>query len=117
MWSVFVNVMKKVLKVGAQSVQDIIFAYNPVLGMLVQSIVTSVVQAEAGGYGAALAGIDKKQAALAALQVAMPAIAAAFTSAGKPIANPVLFAEGVEKLQDGLVAILNSTGEGTKAVA
>lgn len=115
MW--FVNLLKKVLKVGAQTVQEIVTAYNPLLGTLLQTIVASVVHVEAGGFGAALKGIDKKQAALAAVQVAMPSILAAFDRAGKPVNNPALFADGIEKIQDGLVDIFNSTGENAKPIA
>lgn len=108
-----VSVLKVVLKLGGYTVGAVIEVYNPALGALYESIFNSVVQTEAlMGPGG---GARKKEFALAGLQIGMPAIQYLFNQAGKPITNPALFAAGVEKIQDGIVDILNATGSLTKS--
>lgn len=114
MLGAILSVLKKVLSVGAQSVPSIVAAYNPALGALVGTVLNAVVVTEGGGFGTALKGIDKRDAALVAATIAMPAIEKAFAAAGKPLRNQDLFSEGLAKLQEGIVDILNATGESNK---
>ena len=112
MWTKIVTVLKKVLMIGAQALPVVAATYSPALGTLVETVLHAVLVTEATpGAGK---GVDKKAFALNAVQVAMPGIQYAFTAAGKPIVNAELFAAGVEKIQDGIVDILNATGETTK---
>jgi hypothetical protein len=106
-----VNVLKKVLMIGAQSVPVIVSAYNAPLGALLGTLLASITTVESQGNAK---GDAKRDAALAIVQAALPAIEQIFVANNKAIKNPDLFAAGVGKLQDGLVDILNSTGEGTK---
>lgn len=107
-WKSLVNVAKKVLTVGEQLAPAIVTAYDPPLGALLtplfNSIITAQAQAPKADPGA------KKDAALTALQAAMPVIEKVFVDSNKGIHDPVLFAAGVDKLHDGLVDILNATG-------
>lgn len=110
-----VSVLKTVLKLGGNTVGTVIDAYNPALGALYKSVLASVVQTEAVmGPGN---GARKKELALVGVQIAMPAIQALFQAGGKSIVNPALFAAGVEKIQDGVVDIMNATGSLAKVPA
>lgn len=102
-------IAKKILFIGTQSVSEIVTAYCPPLGLLLQSVVSSVVVTE--GSSPKAPGVTKKELALLAVQAAIPGIQAAFTAANKPIVNPSLFADGIEKIQEGVVDILNATGD------
>ena len=107
-WKSTVNVLKKILQIGAQTAPAIITAYDAPLGALLtplfNSILTAQAQAPKADPGA------KKDLALAALQAAMPVIEQSFVQNNKNIHDAALFAQGIEKLHDGLVDVLNSTG-------
>lgn len=110
-----VSLLKRVLMLGSKAVPSLVDAYSPVLGSLFTSLLQNIFFAEA--KLGAKTGPDKKELALMIAQGAMPAVQVMLNAAGKPIKNPALFAEGVEKIQDGLVDLLNATGDGAKEPA
>ncbi|MCE5309645.1 MAG: hypothetical protein LLG20_18580 [Acidobacteriales bacterium] len=112
MWSVIAKYLKKALRIGAAIAPDIASAYNPLLGVLVQRVSDAVLNAEAlGGPGN---GATKWDVALSITGAALPEIERVFAAAGKPVKNRELFMRGIAKLQDGIVDVYNSTGEGAK---
>jgi hypothetical protein len=112
MWSLIAKYLKKALRIGAALAPDIAAAYNPLLGLLVAKISDAVLNAEAlGGPGN---GPTKWDIALSSTAFALPELERAFAAAGKPVKNRELFMAGCAKLQDGLVDVFNSTGEGVK---
>lgn len=112
--SFFIWLGKTVLRIGASTVPDVVAAYNPPLGVLLRSVLSSVAITES--QASATSGLTKKELALLGVQAGIPALEIAFSSAGKPIVNPELFASGIEKIQDGVVDILNATGDLAKPV-
>jgi hypothetical protein len=118
MWSkVFnaaVDFFKGALRFGAQVAPEIVGAYNPLLGLLTQKISGAILGAEAIE---GVKGSQKWNIASLAMQAALPEIEHAFSAAGKPVKNPVLFAEGIAKIQQGIVDVFNSTGEAAKLPA
>lgn len=105
----FVKVLKKVLRIGLQTAPVIVAAYNPPLGALISTVLSSVVYVEADqGAGN---GPRKKELAMMGVQAAMPAIMAMLHEAGKNVKNPMLFASGTEKIMEGVVDIMNATGQ------
>ncbi len=112
MWNSIVNLLKRGLRIGAQLAPDIAAAYNPLLGVLVSKISAAVLASEA--IGGPKQGPLKWDIATTAVQFALPEIEHAFSAAGKPVRNPELFAAGLAKIQDGIVDIMNATGEGAK---
>lgn len=113
MGKAFLWIAKKVLTIGGQTISEIATTYSPPLGLLLKSVLSGVLVTE--GSSGNIPGSTKKELALLALQSSMPIVQDMFEATGKPIHNPALFAEGVEKVQDGLVDILNATGNLTKA--
>lgn len=110
------NFLKTVLKIGAQAAPAVVSAYSPALGNLVQKILDAVITAE-GAVPLQGQGAVKSTFVSLLLTAGGDGIAAAFSAAGKPIANPVLFAAGVAEIQEGVVKILNATGDGAKVSA
>lgn len=98
------------LKIGATLAPDVVSAYSPPLGRLLDTVLTHVVHAEATvpgqGQGSIKAGVVNLL-----LNESGADIAALFSTAGKPIKNPELFAAGVTDLQAAVVKILNATGD------
>jgi hypothetical protein len=99
---------------AGQVLPAIVEAYNPPLGALVQSLFTSVLHSEALSTDKG-AGAARKDLATAMMQVALPEISVLFEKANKPIKNPDMFAKGCSLIMDGMVAVMNSTGESAKA--
>jgi len=103
----FLNLLKNVLTVGGNAVPSIVSAINPVAGNITSLIVNSVVQAEAKlgpGNGAA-----KKDYVLESIQLAAPLILQiAEQASGRDLADDQRFIDGVGKLIDGYVDLLNS---------
>ncbi len=103
----FLNIVKKILSIGAVAVPVILNGISPGLGALVGTVLNSVLQAEANvGNGK---GEEKRHTALSSFQVAAPAVVALIESqTGKQLEDEVLFAEGIEMMQEGIVKILNA---------
>lgn len=107
---IILDLLKRALKIGAQPLTQVASAYSPILGMLVNTVFTAVLNAETTGKK----GDEKREIAALSVQVAGPLIAEAFARSGKGIKNTELFSEGALQIQEGIVKILNSTGENTK---
>lgn len=108
------NFLRQVLRIGSQVVADVVASYSPLLGDLVRKILEAVVNTEAAVAGSGQGSLKSTVVSLA-LQESALAIEAAFKAAGKPVVNPLLFSDGVRKIQDGIVDILNATGEKAKS--
>ena len=106
------NFLKSCLMIGVQQAPAIIGAYNPLLGALASNVLSAVVQAE--GLIGPKQGDIKRNVSAALLTAKGADIAAIFDAAGKPIKNADLFAAGVSKIQEGIVDILNATGDAAK---
>ena len=104
--------LKAALRIGAQAAPVVVSAYSPALGALLEKVLDAVVSAE-GAIGSGQ-GTVKATIAQLLLTAGGDGIAASFAAVGKPIANPALFAEGVSEIQEGVVKILNATGDGAK---
>ncbi len=115
MWNTITNLFKKALRIGAQLAPDVASAYNPLLGLLVTKISAAVLGSEA--IGGPKTGPLKWDIATLAMQAGLGEIDHAFAAAGKPVKNPELFATGIGRIQQGIVDILNATGEGAKPAA
>lgn len=103
-----VNVVKKVLMIGAQELPAVVSAYNPPLGALLNTLFHAILVAQ--GQAPNAEASTKKDLAMAALQAALPSIEQLFVQNDKAIHDPALFASGIDKIHDGILDLLNSTG-------
>lgn len=111
-WDKVGSVLKKVLMIGGTAAVSVAKVYNPPMGLMLESILLAVTQAEAKlGDGK---GDDKRELAAIAIQAALPGIIKSLADSGKPVRNFALFAEGLEDIQEGVVKVLNATGDRTK---
>jgi hypothetical protein len=103
----FVSILQKIGMIAGQAAPQIISMVNPPLGSIVSTILNSILISEAKtGAGH---GDQKKQDALAAVQVAIPLMLDLVkSSTGKDLADDKQLVQGIEKLNDGLVDILNA---------
>jgi hypothetical protein len=103
----FVQIMKKIGLIAGVTAPQVITMVNPSMGAIANTVLQSVLLAEARiGPGN---GDQKKEDALAAMQIAMPAILQLVAiSANKQLADPAQLSSGIEKLNDGFVDVLNA---------
>lgn len=103
----FVGLAKVMGKIGTVAIPEIARAYNPALGGLADLVVNSILQAEAThGPGA---GEAKMNTALSNIDTATPLILRLLeSSTGRDLADDALFAQGVHKLADGYVDVMNA---------
>lgn len=103
----FVSILQKIGMIAGQAAPQIISMVNPPLGAIVSTMLNSILVSEAKiGPGH---GDEKKQDALSAIQVAVPLILDLVkSSTGKDLADDKLLTAGIEKLNDGLVDVLNA---------
>jgi hypothetical protein len=103
----FINILKSVLSIGANTVPSILEAVSPGWGALINTIVTAILNAEATlGSGK---GAQKKNIALDAIQTASPVIVALIEkTSGHTLVDPSGYAAGVASIQDGLVSVFNA---------
>jgi hypothetical protein len=103
----FVSILKKVGLVAGEAAPQIISSFNPALGAITGSVLQSVLLTEAQmGAGN---GDAKKQASMNALQIALPLLLELVaTTTNRQLADPNALAGGFEKLNDGVVDILNA---------
>jgi hypothetical protein len=93
--------------IAGKAAPDLISMANPPLGAIVGTVLNSVILAEAKiGSGN---GESKKEESLGAIQVAVPLIVRIMEFAThKELADEVLLASGMSKLNDAIVDILNA---------
>ena len=105
----FSGLMKKVGVIAGQATPEIIKLVDPPLGALVSSLINSVLLAEAKvGPGN---GELKRSESLNAMQVAAPLLLRMVqTATGRKLEDPELLRSGLEKLNDGMVDVLNAFG-------
>jgi hypothetical protein len=103
----FVSILKRIGEVAGQKAPEIVSAFNPALGSLMGTMLNAVLMAESKiGSGK---GETKKAEALGAVQVAVPLILRVIESAtNRELADDAQFASGIEKMNDGLVEIMNA---------
>jgi hypothetical protein len=103
----FVNILKKIGLVGGQTALQILNITDPPLGAILSTILNSIMVAESKfGTGN---GEQKKQDAMSAVQVAIPLILAFFkNTTGKDLIDETQLANGIDKLIDAVVGILNA---------
>jgi hypothetical protein len=103
----FVSILQKIGMIAGQAAPQIISVVSPPLGSIVSTILNSILITEAKiGPGR---GDQKKQDALSAVQVAVPLILQLVrSSTGKELADEKRLMEGIDKLNDGLVDVLNA---------
>ncbi len=103
----FVSILKKVGLVAGQAAPQIISSFNPAIGAVAGTVLQSVLLTEAQmGPGN---GEAKKQASMNAMQVALPLLLELVAStSNRQLADPTALAGGFEKLNDGVVDILNA---------
>ncbi len=103
----FVSILKKVGLVAGQAAPQIISAFNPAMGAIAGTVLQSVLLTEAQmGAGN---GDAKKQASMNALQVALPLLLELVSSTtNRQLTDPSALAGGFEKLNDGVVDVLNA---------
>ena len=103
----FVSVLKRIGMVAGVAAPEIISIMNPAMGAIAGTVLQSVVMSEAklgSGNGEA-----KKQEAMNSIQIALPLIMQLMqVSAGKQLTQPELLASGFDKMNDGMVDILNA---------
>lgn len=103
----FVSILKKIGDVAGQQAPDIVSSFNPALGALAGTVLNAVVLSESklgSGNGEA-----KKAEVMGILQVAVPLILKVVeASTGRDLVDDVRFAAGMEKLNDGIVDVLNA---------
>lgn len=102
----FVGVLKKIGAIAGAAGPEVISMVNPPMGALAAVVLNSVLLAEAkNGSGN---GPIKKLDALSGVQVALPLLLAVMQqSTGKALVDPEALVNGVEKINDGIVDILN----------
>lgn len=103
----FVAVLRKVGLIAGLAAPDLIGIVNPPLGALIGTLLNSVLLSEARiGPGN---GAQKKDEALNAIQVAAPLLVQIIESTTKKdLVDNALFTGGIEKLNDGIVDVLNA---------
>lgn len=109
MKSFFLGLLKRIGVVALEAAPVAASAINPVLGPLVQTLANQILVAEQQhGSGS---GPTKQQQVAAAVDGMAPMILASLTGmAGKQIQDSDQFAQGLSKIQEGLVDIFNATG-------
>ena len=102
-----VSILKKIGVVAGQAIPLLISTVDQPMGAIVGTILNSVLHAEAKvGPGN---GEQKKQDSLNSIEVAIPLILSLIKSAtGKDLADADKLSSGIEKLNDGVVDILNA---------
>ena len=105
----FVGLLKKVGSIAGKAAPDIIRLVDPSLGALASSLLSSVLLAEAKlGPGN---GELKKAESMNAMTVASPILLRMVeTATGRRLEDPELLRTGIEKMNDGLVDVLNAFG-------
>jgi len=103
----FVSILKKVGLIAGQAAPQVISAFNPAMGAIAGTVLQSVMLTEAQmGSGN---GDAKKQASMNAVQVALPLLLELVsTTSNRQLTDPAALAGGFEKLNDGIVDILNA---------
>jgi hypothetical protein len=103
----FIAILRKVGLIAGLAAPDLISLLNPPLGALVGTLLNSILLSEARvGPGN---GVQKKDEALNAIQVAAPLLVQLIESTTqKTLVDNVLFTSGIEKLNDGIVDVLNA---------
>jgi hypothetical protein len=103
----FVSILQKIGLIAGQAAPQLISMVNPPLGAIVGSVLNSILLTEANvGPGQ---GSVKKDNALGSIQVAIPLIVKLMESAThKDLADDVLLASGMAKMNDAVVDILNA---------
>jgi hypothetical protein len=103
----FINLLKKIGLIAGKAAPEVLSAIYPAIGALVQTVLQAIVLAEAKlGSGN---GTAKKEEVLGAVQIAVPLILKVMENAtGKDLVDDQLFSQGIDKLNDALVDILNS---------
>jgi len=103
----FISILKKVGMVAGQAAPQIISTFNPAMGAIAGTVLQSVLLTEAQmGSGN---GETKKQASLNSVQVALPLLLELVSAtSNRQLADPKALADGFEKLNDGVVDILNA---------
>jgi hypothetical protein len=103
----FVSILQKIGMIAGQAAPQIISLVSPPLGSIVSTILSSILVSEAKlGPGH---GDQKKQDAMSAVQVAVPLILDLIkSSTGKELCDDKMLTTGLDKLNDGLVDILNA---------
>jgi hypothetical protein len=103
----FGAILRQVGMIAGFAAHDLISVINPPLGTLIGTLLNSIVLAEARvGPGN---GAQKKDVSLNAIQVAAPLLVQLIESTTqKTLVDNVLFTSGIEKLNDGIVDVLNA---------
>lgn len=109
---IIIDILKKILMIGEKPIEAVATAYNPAIGGLITLVLNSVLHAEASGGS----GPEKREFAALSVQAAGSLVQSLFAAQNKAIKNYQLFSSGVDKLMEGVVDILNSTGDNTKPV-
>lgn len=109
MKSFFLGLLKRIGVVALEAAPIAASAINPVLGPLVQTLANQILVAEQQhGNGT---GATKQQQVAAAVDGMAPMIVASLTGiAGKQVQDAELFAQGLSRIQEGLVDVFNATG-------
>lgn len=103
------NFLKKLLHIGETVASVVATVYGGPVGTLVGKLLTGITNAEAQiGSGK---GTVKQELVQLFMTNDAAAIEAIFATAGKPIKNPELFTTSVNQMQEGIMGILNSTGD------
>ena len=98
---------KAALRIGAQEAPAILSAINPAAGALAQVAIRAIITAEAK-HGAGNGEI-KKQTAMESMGIAAPLAMILLQASGRTV-NEEQFAEGISKITDGFVEVLNASG-------
>lgn len=103
----FVAILRTVGLIAGLAAPELIGIVNPPLGALIGAMLNSILLSEARvGPGN---GARKKDEALNAIQVAAPLVVQIVeSSTGKTLVDSALFTSGIEKLNDGIVDVLNA---------
>jgi len=99
------------IQVAGQWIAMAIEAYRSPLVRLLLSCLRAAYRIEAEHWNKE--GENKLTAALEEIGVDMPEIYAEFETAGKAVRDPEGFVAGCRQILDGVVGVLNSTGEKT----
>jgi len=103
----FISILRKIGQIAGIAAPEIISIINPPMGAIAGTVLQSILMAEARvGPGN---GDEKKQDALSYIQVALPLLLQLMqVTAGKQLADEKLLTSGFDKLNDGMVDILNA---------
>lgn len=105
----FVGILKVVGLIAGKTVPEALTIASPIAGSIISTLLKSIFVAEAK-FGPKK-GDEKKSYVLETVEIAAPMMLQTVEAAtGKDIADDELFAQGLSKMIDGLVDLMNSFG-------